>query len=288
MKQKLVKTKFFLKFVSLVTPIFAYVVLFSQHSRVQAYFGLKCENNFIVELDRLMFGEYAYTLMDSIQHWSLDVLSACMYLIHYPLPFLFLIYLLIYKNETNNTIKFLLAFGMVNCVGVILQYIVPTPPPWMFSNLGPEAKFKNFDSLFHIDLFRNIYSKSPLVCGAWPSLHTAWPSIILCLRPWFGKTFCLLHVLLIGFSAIYSGHHYFIDVLFGFVFSFTLTLLCSQIIDKYFDFDTEFKFLLGDNLSNNAFLKLITSRNSTKKRNKILIYSLVKTNSKDDENIQLV
>jgi membrane-associated phospholipid phosphatase len=288
MNQKFAKTKLVLKYVFLVTPIIAYVILFSQHSKVQKYFGLKCKNNFIVTLDGLIFGQYGYNLIDASQHWSLDILSGCMYLIHYPLPILYLIYLAIHKNEIKNCLIFLLAFGVVNCAGVIFQYMFPTPPPWMLANLAPEAKFHNFDKIFHTNLFKNIYSQSPLVCGAWPSLHMAWPSIIFSLRPWFGKTFSLLHVLLIGFSAVYSSHHYFIDVLFGFVLAFVLTNMCANVIDKYFDIEKEFRFIFDEMLNNSTFLKLNSHLNITQKRNKSRAYDIIKINLKCAENVQLV
>jgi len=287
MSQKLAFFKICYKYGLLVLPIFAYIVLFSQHLKVQTMLGLKCEKNFIVDLDRIIFGQNVYELMDNLQHWSLDILSAFMYLLHYPLPFLYLIHL-ICKADAKNCIKFLLSFGCVNCFCVIIQYVVPTPPPWMYStmHLGPEAKFRNFDALFQINLFKNIYSKSTLVCGAWPSLHTAWPSIIFLLKPWFNKNVGLLHVLLIGFSAIYSGHHYLIDVLFGFIVAFVLTNFSIHFVEKYFNLENDFSLLYKETLN---FLHRDPYLDIAHKKNKILIYKLLNSElSVEKDNVQLV
>jgi hypothetical protein len=288
MSQKLAFIRICFKYALVVLPIFAYIALFSQHSKVQSILGQKCEKNVIVDLDRIVFGQSVYELMNNIQHWSLDILCAFMYLLHYPLPFLYLIHLF-YKTDKKYTIKFLLSFGCVNCLCVIIQYVVPTPPPWMFSNthLGPEAKFRNFDALFQINLFKNIYSKSPLVCGAWPSLHTAWPSIIFSLRPWFNKTVALLHVLLIGFSAIYSGHHYLIDVLFGFIVAFVLTNYSIRFVEEYFVLEKDFSLIHKEML--NIFSFLNPYFDVTHKKNEILIYKILKTDLHfEKDNIQLV
>ena len=241
-----VSLRFYIKHFWLVIPLVSYLILFLLHKKIQLILGLKCEKNFIVYLDELIFGANGYLLMGSIQHWSLDFLCATLYLTHYILPFMFLVYLRFYKKESKNYLKFIVSYGMVNFVCVIIQYLVPTPPPWLLSNariINPEANFVNIDALLHINLFKRIYSNSPLVCGAFPSVHTAWPTVILFLRPWISTGFSRLHVILIGFAAVYSGHHYFIDVLFGFAVACLFTNLSIFLVDKLFNFQSELKSL---------------------------------------------
>ena len=279
--------KFLFKIVSLIFPLVAYIALFSSHLRIQTFFGHKCEINSIVFWDDVIFGKRIYDFMNEIEHWSLDILSACMYLLHYVLPFLYLFYLCS-LNELTNVTKFILAFGVVNLFCVSVQYVMPTPPPWMLLpdfDLRPEAKFSRVDSMFHITLFKSIYSNSPLVCGAWPSLHTAWPSIILSLRPWVSKHVASLHVLLIGFSAIYSGHHYLIDVLFGFLFAVVLTRLCGYVVDKYFDIDA------GNNFTeffSNSFVLELSLRLGLTRKNDKMISSLLQDTFKLNQDVELV
>ncbi|CAF0953499.1 unnamed protein product [Brachionus calyciflorus] len=119
-------------------------------------------------------------------------------------------------------------------LGVLIQYIIPTPPPWMLlmDEKIQEANFYRVDVLLHFKLFKSIYSQSKLVCGAFPSLHTAWPSIIFFGgQYWIGKWFCLGHVCLIAFAALYSMHHYLIDILFGILLAFISCEIGKKIIE---------------------------------------------------------
>ena len=236
---------FYMKHIWLVLPLFGYLLLFLMHKKVQQLLGISCESNFIISLDKFMFGATTYSIVHSMQHWSLDLICALVYLTHYILPFLYIVYLRLYKRDPQTLLIYVFSFGLVNFVCVLCQYIVPTPPPWMFlspaRSLQPEANFANVDSLLHMQLFKRIYASSPLVCGAFPSVHTAWPSVILFLRPWISRTFARIHVGLIAFAAVYSGHHYFIDVIFGLALAWAFTRLSMCLVDKLLKLPTESK-----------------------------------------------
>ena len=232
-------TKNYFKFVFqnfwIYTPTCYYLIMFYLYKDLQSYLGLKCEKNFIVAIDKILFGEKIYDFMVLIQHPMLDLFSALCYLAHFCLPIIFSAYLIFYKRENNNFLKFFLSFGLVSFSGVIIQYLIPTPPPWMFNkSTSPEANFVRVDKLIDINLFKNLYSNSPLKCGACPSLHAAWPTVILFTRPWINVHFCCFHVASIAFAAIYSGHHYVIDVLFGFFLAWFFTKISNRIIERNF------------------------------------------------------
>ena len=240
-------------------PLLLYIFMFFWHRELQSYLGLesKCEHNFIVDLDYLIFGKKTYYFFVYIQHWTLDLLSSMSYLMHFTLPFLYSIYLLAYKKHCSGFLRFILAFGTVNFLGVLIQKVVPTPPPWMLAELKgpPEANFARVDSILNTTLFKCIYSNSPLICGSFPSLHTAWPTIILFsnAKPWFSRNFSRFHVALIAFSAVYSGHHFIIDVIFGFLFA----CFCTKLSIYWYEemcFDSETKqqlfIIYKDELSN--------------------------------------
>ena len=235
------RTQFMLRNFWIFMPAAYYIAMLCMYSEIQSYLGLKCQRNFIVDLDNILFGEHIYSMMEHIQHWSLDILSAVPYLIHFSLPFIYSAYIYFLKNDTNSFLKYCLAFGLVNLCGVLSQSVFPTPPPWMLKkhmeNTIPEANFARVDSFLSINLFKNIYAKSPLVCGAFPSLHTAWPIIILCIRPWISVHFCRIHVLLIVFAAIYSGHHFVIDVVFGLVYAWVFSKASIFLINKRFPYN---------------------------------------------------
>lgn len=101
---------------------------------------------------------------------------------------------------------------------------------------GNPAGFKNFDRLTGIKIFSSMYSKNANIFAAIPSLHAAYPLITvlygsLSKKLWLHIGF-VLFTLSVWFSAVYSRHHYVIDVLAGgtcAVTAFLLYRLLSRI-----------------------------------------------------------
>ncbi|RNA12195.1 Inositol phosphorylceramide synthase catalytic subunit AUR1 [Brachionus plicatilis] len=204
-------------------PILVYLILFFVNPLVQKLLHAKCSPNLIVDVDLWLFQNNIYFILSKVQNPVLDIISSIPYLFHFPLPLIYAIFLIRSKANIEDILRITLAYGLVNMIGVIIQYMVPTPPPWMvlMENKIPEANFHRVDNFLGIKIFKTIYSFSKLVCGAFPSLHTAWPSIILFGEVlWIGRWFCVLHVCLIAFSAVYSMHHYIIDVLTGILLAY--------------------------------------------------------------------
>lgn len=155
-----------------------------------------------------------------------DLLSGLFYLNWVPVPLLFAFWLL--RTDKLLFLKFSYAFVFTNLVGFCIYYLYPAAPPWYVEQYGFEvihgtpgnaAGLLNFDRLLGIDLFAGMYSKNANVFAAIPSLHSAYP--VLCLlygwrlkKPWLNVLFAVF-VAGIWFSAVYSRHHYFLDVLAG-------------------------------------------------------------------------
>jgi len=82
-----------------------------------------------------------------------------------------------------------------------------------------------FDHLLHVSVFSGLYAKSSNVFAAMPSLHASYPLIVL----YYGiKSRLRLANLLFGtimvgiwFAAVYSSHHYVLDVLAGIICGLT-------------------------------------------------------------------
>lgn len=84
---------------------------------------------------------------------------------------------------------------------------------------GHAAGFQNFDRLTGLKIFSMIYSNNPNVFAALPSLHAAYPVLTvlygsLSKKLWLHIGF-VLFTLSVWFSAVYSRHHYIVDVLAG-------------------------------------------------------------------------
>jgi inositol phosphorylceramide synthase catalytic subunit len=156
----------------------------------------------------------------------LDIMAGCFYLCWMPLPLAFAGYLF-YKNKTAF-FCFALTFLLVNLLGFIIYYVYPAAPPWYVQlygfafnphTPGNTAGLGRFDNFFHVSVFSGLYSKSSNVFAAMPSLHAAYPLTVL----YYGIKYRLgwinaLFALIVGgiwFAAVYTSHHYVLDVLAG-------------------------------------------------------------------------
>lgn len=173
----------------------------------------------------------------------LDVLSGFFYINWVPIPLLFALYLF-FKNKTL-LVHFFGAFLIVNLIGFVFYYIYPAAPPWYLEKYGTEiiyntpgsaAGLSRFDEFFNINLFHSLYEKNSNVFAAMPSLHAAYPIIVLMygIRQKLRIGIIIFALFLIGiwFSAVYSGHHYVIDLLAGALCAFLGITLYEKIINK--------------------------------------------------------
>lgn len=116
----------------------------------------------------------------------------------------------------------------MNLVGVTIQLLFPCSPPWYenmyglapanYSIPGSPAGLAAIDKLFHIDLYTSTFTASPMVFGAFPSLHSGsatiealfMGNIFSRLRPLF-----VLYILWLWWATMYLSHHYAVDLVGG-------------------------------------------------------------------------
>jgi len=201
------------------------------------------------ELEKSLFGinvlNNTITPNEFFNIWNnkfLDFISGFFYINWMPIPLAFGIYLFI--KDKYLFAQFSIVFLLVNLVGFAIYYIYPAAPPW-YVNLygfdlhlgipGNRAGLARFDELIKYPLFEGIYNKNANVLAAMPSLHATYPLIVLYYGikkhlTWINMIFAIF-TLGIWFSAVYSGHHYIIDVVLGIVITL-FTLLTFNIILK--------------------------------------------------------
>ena len=170
------------------------------------------------------------------QHPAADFFSGIFYLGWVPVPLFFGIYLYV-KKKRDVFIHFALVFLFTNLLGFVCYYIYPAAPPWYAMEYGfsvPDnpadfpgnpAGLLRFDQLIGFPLFSSIYGRNSNVFAAFPSLHASYLAIALFYSV-RGKSpipitgFIALFMLGIWCTAVYTAHHYVIDVLAGIVFAF--------------------------------------------------------------------
>lgn len=202
------------------------------------------------EFEKILFGinvngnlltpnEYFYIFNNKI----LDFLSGFFYINWMPIPIGFGIYL--YLKEKPLFLEYSLVFLLVNLLGFAIYYLYPAAPPWyveiygfdlQIGISGNRAGLVRFDELVGVPIFESIYNKNANVLAAIPSLHAAYPVIVLFFA--IKKRLSIIAIVLfiifmsgIWFSAVYSGHHYIIDVLLGVILAL-ITLIIFEKISK--------------------------------------------------------
>ncbi len=197
------------------------------------------------DIEKLLFGIFQNNVLltpneyFAIYHTRfLDVLTGLFYINWVPIPLAFAAYL--YMKNMRLFMEFSLMFLLINLVGFAFYYIYPAAPPWYvelygfdlhIGVLGNRAGLARFDEIMRIPIFENIYNKNANVLAAMPSLHSSYPVIVLYyglkMRLKWMNWFFGIFMLGIWFSAVYSNHHYIIDVIAGAFIAFIILLLFS-------------------------------------------------------------
>ncbi|HLN54254.1 MAG TPA: phosphatase PAP2 family protein [Lentimicrobium sp.] len=177
----------------------------------------------------------------------LDFVCGLIYLNWVPIPLAYAAYL--YFKKRGKFIDYGLAFLFVNFIGFAVYYIHPAAPPWYVENYGFDlqtgiggsaAGLARFDELIGLPVFTNIYTRNTNVFAALPSLHCAYPVVML----YFGlkistgrfrpAIISLMALFMVGiwFSAVYSGHHYIVDVILGVICAIAGLLFYEKLLLK--------------------------------------------------------
>eukprot|EP01135_Chromosphaera_perkinsii_P004223 Nk52_evm12s272 gene=Nk52_evmTU12s272 len=229
-------------------PFLCYLLVFQNYSALRNLSGLgqvKIPNmTFLPAVEKtIWFGHLPHQILARHTNVFLDLFAALVYVLHFTLPLIFTIYLYA-SGRRQDWFFYFWVFGWVNFLAVIVQFFFPTAPPWFTDSAvyddgelievgAPEAGFERVDSLFGMHFFHNLYSKSPLPFGAYPSLHVAWPTVILACGPWFGKKVGIFHVIWIMWASIYANHHYFTDGISAVILTYTVRTCALYIYSPF-------------------------------------------------------
>jgi inositol phosphorylceramide synthase catalytic subunit len=163
------------------------------------------------------------------------------------------------------------AFGYMSMIGVATQVIFPCSAPWYenmyglapanYSIHGEPAGLARVDKLFGKNLYTSTFTASPMVFGAFPSLHSGDSTLealfmSYCfpkLRPLFA-----FYVLWLWWATMYLSHHYAVDLVAGSilaaaVFYFSKTRFLPRIQpDKFWRWDYDY-IEIGNSPTNNSY-----------------------------------
>ena len=210
------------------------------------FFGIQCDDRILTP------NEYYAENTDSLK----DLLAGFFYLTWVPLPVFYGMWL--FFKDRPMLIKFSFAFLLTNLIGFVIYYSYPAAPPWYlmlhgnvenFQIPGNAANLMRFDALVGTPIFENMYNKNANVFAAIPSLHAAYPIILFYFGlkkkyKWLSVIF-FIDIIGIWFAAVYSLHHYIIDLILGgfcAIFAiFVFELVCrkekfQKLLDKFLQY----------------------------------------------------
>ena len=179
-------------------------------------------------LENILYGANLSNILSAHQNALLDVLAWLPYgIIHFGVPFVCSAVMFVFGPPGTLPV-FARSFGYMNLAGVIIQMLFPCSPPWYenlyglapanYSIKGSPAGLARLDQLFGIDFYTPKFTASPLVFGAFPSLHSGCGTtevlfmshVFPQLQPLF-----ITYLLWLWWSTMYLSHHYAVDLVGG-------------------------------------------------------------------------
>lgn len=186
----------------------------------------------------------------AIHNWPLaDFFAGVFYLCWVPLPIFFGLWLY-FTGKRRPYLHFALVFLLVNFIGFAIYYIHPAAPPWyvqlhgfepILSTHGEVAGLGRFDSMVGLGIFDSLYSRNSNVFAAVPSLHSAYTfvALIYSFRARSSVAWkVILGIVTLGIwcTAVYTSHHYIIDVLLGISTSLVGFVLFEYVFMRFAGF----------------------------------------------------
>lgn len=199
-----------------------------------------------LRFDEIVFGGTAPTVVlqdwlnaDRNPHWY-DYIVFLVYLSHFVVSPLFAVYL--YLRDRPRFRRYAMVMLGVSLAGILTYFIIPAAPPWFASETGDLEPTVRITRWVWNDLgatgAEKVFSGDPELANpvaALPSLHAAWPFILLLFvwnRARRGKWVALCYITLMSFILVYGSEHYVSDILLGWVYATVGFIVINKLIDR--------------------------------------------------------
>ncbi|KAI0791414.1 PAP2-domain-containing protein [Abortiporus biennis] len=179
-------------------------------------------------LESVLYGANISDILTRWTHPLLDILAWFPYgVIHFVFPFVVAAFLWLFRPK-EALHQWARIFGYMNLVGVLIQILFPCAPPWYelihgltpanYSMRGSPGGLARIDKLFHSNGYTVAFSNSPVIFGAFPSLHSGCATMeALFISHFFPQMtkFIWAYAAVLYWATMYLTHHYLIDVVGG-------------------------------------------------------------------------
>jgi hypothetical protein len=152
----------------------------------------------------------------------------------------------LYFRDYPALLRFSWSFFVMNVAAFVTYHVYPAAPPWYFHEHGCEismtalpsagARLTHVDEVLGIGFFHSMYSRSSDLYGAVPSLHVAYPLLIVVEGwksfGWPGRVLSVVFALTMSVAAVYLDHHWVVDVMLGYVYFLASTVLVRWALGR--------------------------------------------------------
>ncbi|HEY2174102.1 MAG TPA: phosphatase PAP2 family protein [Mycobacteriales bacterium] len=137
---------------------------------------------------------------------------------------------ILWVRNRQRWVGFITRIIVLSLAGLLTYVLYPMAPPWYAARAGLIEPVRRISSvgwqvlgLNHAGSVLAGAQASVNAVAAMPSLHTATATLIALYfiprAPWWGKILLACYPLLMGLALVYSGEHYVLDLLFGYVYA---------------------------------------------------------------------
>ena len=173
-----------------------------------------------------------------ILHWY-DVVAWATYLSHFFV--VFAVAGILWRFAKPRFIEFRALVLTLTVAAFVTYALFPAAPPWMASEdgiIGPVTRVVGgvWEELgvHHAATLWEHGSTLSNEVAAIPSLHTAYPVMLLCFFWSSGiraRVICLLYAVAMSLTLVYTGEHYFTDVLLGWIYAVASYFAVRRVLD---------------------------------------------------------
>jgi hypothetical protein len=232
------------------------VALFYDAMRFVKNIGLTPSNVHVCDLRKVelrWFGVGSGSARTTLQDWfqshasvKVDLIGALPYGLYLYIVIGYAIYLI--GRDFAAQQRFAWGFFLLNVAGFATYHLYPAAPPWYFHRYGcavdlsalpsPGPNLTRVDALLGFPYFHSFYARSSDVFGAVPSLHVAYP-LLMIVEGWrlhgrVGRGLLALFYASMCFAATYLDHHWIVDIVVGSAYALVVGWFMRHVIRSSF------------------------------------------------------
>lgn len=198
----------------------------------------------VTEIERDMFLGTTPTIW--LQNYMFDPLNLAWYdyattFVHWSYFFVpHLAAIIMWQKSRDLFNRYLVSTVLLLGVGLLVYFLAPAAPPWLTTDTAPQEDIYRVMANVGREINSSLYDRTYSVVGdsnpvaAMPSMHQA-VTFLVCLFAlrrggWFAIG-GMLYAVAMGFSLVYTGEHYVIDILIG----CALAAYAYIVADKWLD-----------------------------------------------------